>query len=351
MRKFYIGLDDKLLVIRKKDNKYIFSTCLHDKKINRLAFDPQNENRIYAATNNEGLWRTEDDGENWERIGITTGLTSPKITAVATSPIKRINGKSIVYAGTEPSALYYSKDNGESWIEFTGIQKLPSKKYWQFPPRPETHFVRWITPSYTDENHLALSIEAGAVLHTDDHGLTWYDRPQKSPIDVHTLLAHPKKPGSLYSANGDGSSESKRAYAESHDGGLNWEYKSRGLEEHPYLYNMVLNSTNPKERLVSASKSASAAHRTPRYSTVYRKIDDSPWSELATGLPRTGAYTHHLAEDPLVSGAYYALNNYGLYYLPAGEDRWEKLPVDVEEKGFNQRAYYFVVKVNKNECF
>lgn len=344
MKKIFVGLADQLVVIEEKTEGYSVATRLVGNKINRLAVDPQNKERIYAATSQHGLWRTTDGGEQWEQIGVGKGLESSTITSVAVNPIRRVDGKSVVYAGNEPSHLYYSEDNGEKWTEFKGIQDLPSKKNWRFPPRPETHYVRWITPSYSNADHLAISIEAGAVLHTKDHGQTWIDRPEKSPIDVHTLLAHPDKPNYLYAANGDGGSNPEKAYAESPDGGQTWQYKSKGLEKHPYLYNMVLNSRQPKECLVSASVSASKAHRKPRYSTIYRKVGEHPWIEIAEGLPREGAYTHHLAEDPSTAGAYYALNNYGVYYLPIGKDSWEKLNIDTDIKIFGQRAYSFLVQ-------
>lgn len=344
VKTFFVGLADKLLIIKEQKNEYIISTQLTGKKINRLAVVPQNPMQLYAATAAHGLWRSFDGGEHWERVGVNRGLESSTITSVAVNPIKKENGKSIVYAGTEPSHLYYSEDGGDHWLEFKEIQKMSSKKNWSFPPLPETHYVRWITPSYTNAEHLAISIEAGAVLHTTTHGKTWKDRPKESPIDVHTLLAHPKKPGYLYAANGDGGSTQEKAYAESPDGGKSWRYKSEGLEKHPYLYNMVINSENPEEILVSASLNASRAHRTPRYSTIYHKIENNNWTELSDGLPKEGAYTHHLAEDPHMPGAYYVLNNFGLYYLPVEEDRWQKINVDAKENGFAQRAYAFLVQ-------
>lgn len=341
MKKFYIGLKDKFMTIKETANGYKFTTHLEGLKANRLAIDPRNEARLYVATD-EGLWKTEDSGENWARAD--DGITSKKVTAVAIHPNKQVNGNAIVYAGTEPSMLYYSEDNGASWTEFKGIQDMPSKEAWAFPPRPETHFVRWITPSFSEEDFLAISIEAGAVLYTNDHGKTWNDRPEKSPIDVHTLLKHPDAPARIYAANGDGSSTPHKAYAESSDGGQTWAYMSEGLEEHPYLYNLILHPNNPNERLVSASKNAGRAHRDPRYSTIYQKIGDAPWTEMAEGLPREDAYTHHLANDPTNVDAYYALNNFGLYYLGAEETKWEEIEMDWVGGQLGERPYFFVVR-------
>src|SRR5699024_759425 len=113
------------------------------------------------------------------------------------------------------------------------------------PPRPHTSHVRWITPSYADENYLHVSIEFGAFISTKDHGESWQDRPFYSPLDTHTLLAHPQAPGRLYAACGDGLTAKGHAYAESADEGRTWNYISEGLEEHPYLYNMALHPNDP----------------------------------------------------------------------------------------------------------
>src|SRR5699024_4756567 len=131
MKTFYIGLKDKLVLIKETTTGYDFKECLFEKQPTRLAFDSLNHNRLYCSTRD-----------------INGGLSSSKITSVAVSPLRSVDGYSAVYAGTEPSMLFYSEDRGRTFQEFKGIQNVPSKKDWAFPPRPYTHFVRWITPSY-----------------------------------------------------------------------------------------------------------------------------------------------------------------------------------------------------------
>lgn len=342
MTSFYIGMKEQLLKIEKTKDGYEFSTPLKNVRPKRLAIDPQNKNRMYLATDG-GLWTSDDFGEMWQENEFTFG-DADRVTAVAVNPNRQVNGYSTVYVGTEPSRLYYSEDGGEKWTEFSGIQELPSKNQWAFPPRPETHFIRWITPSYSDGDYLAVSVEAGAVFFTTDHGKTWNDRAENSPIDVHTLLTHPDDPVRLFAANGGLVAGGKRgSYAESSDGGYSWEFMSEGLEMHPYLYNMVLHPNRPDYRLVSASKSASKAHGPNRYATIYEKIGDNPWSEIADGLPTENAYTHHLANDPQDISAYYALNNFGLFYLAEEASAWEKLDLPWSNRFLGERPYFFVV--------
>lgn len=341
MKTFYIGLENQLLMIQEKDNTYAIFSHLEKFKVNRLGFDPDDAGLIYAATDH-GFWKSEDGGQSYRQMN--NGLPTMKLTTMAVSPHKNPKGNHTLYVGTEPSMVFYSEDQGKSWIEFTGIQDLPSKSSWAFPPRPETHYVRWITPSKTDPEYLAISIEAGAVFHTTDHGKTWSDRAEMGPLDVHTLLKHPDAPSRLYAANGGlVSNHDREAYAESSDGGHSWTFMSAGLEKHPYAYHMVLHPNDPNFRMVSASESASKAHGKGAYSTVYFKNGDEDWMELADALPKEGAFSHHLVHDPNSIGAFYALNNYGIYHLGAESTTWEKVDTPWTKDLAEMRPYFFKV--------
>lgn len=349
MKTFFLGLKNELIIIKETADGYSSSSHLKGSHPNRLAFDPQNEERIYCATDGDGLWKSENSGRDWERIGQDIFSengenTSARVTAVAVNPVRRVNRNSVVYAGTEPSMVFYSEDNGATWKEFKGIQSLPSKSNWSFPPRPETHYVRWITPSFSNEDFIGVSIEAGAVFTTENHGETWKDRAENSPIDAHTLLTHPKAPGRLYAACGDGVTNEEYAYTESEDEGRTWNYMSEGVKNYPYLYNMTLNPDTPDDRLVSAQKGPSQAHSTQSFSTVYRKTGNEPWKEFGEGLPNESSYSHNLEADPTEAGVFYAFNNNGLCRLNPNESRWKKLETDWKKEYLDQQPSCFAVK-------
>lgn len=338
-------MENELLIVKETSEGYECFSCLKEKHPQCVAVDPQNENVIYCGTNKDGLLKSEDGGSNWITIGnnAPSKIKSKTITALAINSLKTVNGNSVIYVGTEPSELYYSNDKGETWHEFTGIQLLPSKNHWSFPPRPMTHHVRFITTSYSNENYLGIAIEAGAFIYTTNHGETWNDRPAESPTDIHTLLTHPKSPKKLYAACGDGFYNRKYSYAESENEGQNWQYMSTGLKNHPYAYSMAVNSKDPYDRIISAAKSPSHAHSIDKYSAVYRKQGNSSWIEITNGLPEK-ASNPYLAADPTEFGKFYAMNNYGIYHLTNGSYKWEKLELDWLEKYIDQRPSCFLVK-------
>lgn len=130
MKTFFIGLKNKLVIIKGNEDGYEAKESLHETNPTRIDIDPANKQRVYWATNGDDLWRSENSGKNWEEIGELSlsqtappdnGIFSSKMTAVAVHPTKQANENSVVYAGTEPSMLYYSENNGRTWREFKGI--------------------------------------------------------------------------------------------------------------------------------------------------------------------------------------------------------------------------------------
>lgn len=291
-----------------------------------LAIDPAVSSRIYCATYNRGLWRSEDSGHTWYPIGTpqsfygspTKGaIDTYATTFVSVAPVS--NGCHSVWVGTELSRLYRSDDAGQTFELVTNFDHLPSKSNWSFPPRPHTHHVQWITHGSNKE--LYVCIEAGALLRSLDGGKTFEDRRPTSPLDTHVLRTHPAAPGRLYAATGDGLMQLGHAWAESRDGGTTWRYASQGLEAMPYLYGLAVNWADPDDIRVAASPHPRAAH-SQGPSSVYR-LAGGRWLEDAEGFPRQQSLSPVLASDASYAGGWFALSNRGLYRQEPGEQAWQ----------------------------
>jgi len=266
-------------------------------RLESVAVDDRRPDRVFAGTFGDGLWRSTDAGDSFERVG--EDVLERSVTAVATDP----HDPDRVWAGTEPSRLYRSTDGGANWEVRPGLVDVPSASEWSFPPRPDTHHVRWIEPDPHREERLYLAIEAGALVRTDDGGDTFRDRPAGARRDNHTLATHPDRPGLVYAAAGDG-------YAESEDGGESWHYPQQGLE-HRYVWGLAVDPGDPDRVLVSAATGARRAHTADRADArVYRR-SGGPWAEL-DGLP-TGEGVTRAVFDTTGPGTVYAAHNRGLY--------------------------------------
>lgn len=200
-----VATRDRVLLLGARSGK-LRSTDGVDARPTCLAADLRSS-RAWCGTE-DGVHRSDDGGETW----VGAGLEGEQITALAADT----TGPGAVWAGTEPSALYRSKNGGRSWDRAVGLLDLPSSSEWAFPPRPETHHVRWIAPHPHEGGRLWLAIEAGALVTTPDGGATWRDRVPGGAYDTHEVAIHPDRPDTLRIAAGDG-------YYESHDGGTSWE--------------------------------------------------------------------------------------------------------------------------------
>ena len=320
MTTLMIGMQDSLLVLQSS-NEYKIHECLKGTDPQIIAFDPQNPSRAYCGTLGDGLWKTDDNGQTWNRIGKDV-ITSPYVTSVSVSLLARENKFNKVYVGTEPSALYISNDGGESWERMSALNNLPSSVSWSFPPRPWTHHVRWIEPDANNLDYVFVAIEAGALVQSHDGGRTWIDRVEQGPYDTHTLATHPMAPKRLYSSAGDG-------YFESFDYGESWKRPMEGLR-HYYLFGLAIDSGDPNTVIVSASVGPGKAYSIENAeSFVYRRDEDSKkWKVVSNGLPEpSGTTITVFAANPKTKGEFYAANNHGLFISTDSGISWEKLDI------------------------
>jgi hypothetical protein len=235
-----------------------------------LATDPFTAGRVWCGTRRHGALRSDDGGASWRR----TGLDDGHVMALAVSPAQ----PDLVWVGTEPSALWRSPDGGDTWQELRALQDLPSRPHWSFPPKPETHHVRWIACHPHDADRLWVAIEAGALVFTQDGGRTWRDRVPDGPYDTHELAIHPARPDVLRVAAGDG-------YFESDDGGATWTSPRDGLEV-GYLRSVAIDPGNPDVVVISASRGPHTAYAAGMSDgRLYRREGQGPWARVRDGWP------------------------------------------------------------------
>jgi hypothetical protein len=291
-----------------------------------LAHDPAEPARVYCATYNRGLWRSENSGETWLPMGTPQnffggpagGAIEPRETTfVSVDPVPQADGRHAVWVGTEPSRLYRSTDHGETF-ELMSTLDLPSRASWSFPPRPQSHHVQRI--AHTSDGGVHLAIEAGAMIRSRDGGRSFEDRLPNSPVDTHVLLTHPLAPAHLYAALGDALLRSGRSFAESSDGGDTWVYSGKGLEATPYLYGLAIHPADPEDIRVAASQNPQMAHALGGASIFRREAD--VWVEDAEGFPCGRSLTPVLATHADQPGRWFALSNLGLFAKEPKAKAW-----------------------------
>ncbi len=236
-----------------------------------VAVDPNDPDRAFAGTFDNGAFRTNDGGQTWEPVG--DGIPHPRVLSVTVSPHVE-NGKSVVFVGTEPSSVYRSTDDGASWTDLSALRDVPSYDTWFFPPRPETHHVRWMAPHGDDPDAMHVGIELGGVLYTRDGGKTFEDRHPDAVIDPHVLHAHKRAPERIYAIGGDGVSYSV-------DAGDSWTRDIDGMDR-TYTWGLAVDPDDPDLWYVSAAPDPFLAHGDgDAQGRLFRKRGGKSWTALA----------------------------------------------------------------------
>jgi len=334
MSRVLVGLRNVLVVARNGAAGWTAREHLDGERPFCIAVDPLMPERIYCGTADHGLWLSNDAGDSWRQD--SAAVPESRITAVAVAPAESRVKPAVVYIGTEPSAIYRSEDGGERWKALDGLKELPSASTWSFPPRPDTHHVRWLEPDPHQPGRIFACIEAGALVRSDDGGRTWRDRVAGGPYDTHTLATHPATPGRLYSAAGDG-------YFESDDAGTTWRQVEAGLRHH-YLFSVAVDPEDADTVLVSAAPHPFRAYDPSRAeSTLYRKSAGSDWEEVRGGFP-DGKGTTVSALAATAPGIFWAANNRGVYRSADGGESWESVAIPWPERYTRANVMAFVAQ-------
>jgi len=105
---------------------------------------------LFAGTENNGVYRTKDNGANWEPVN--NGLTNLTILALG------VSGNTL-YAGTYFDKFFISTDFGENWINSTG----------NLPLAPDNT----VSSIAFDDSVIFVGLSRGGVYISQDHGASW----------------------------------------------------------------------------------------------------------------------------------------------------------------------------------
>ena len=118
MEALFVGTLDGLFKVVPTENTWKVEAKDHSgAEVNCLVVRPDRRNVLYAGVRGGGLYRCEDNGKSWNRLG--EGILSDKIHGMALDP----SNPKVIYVGTEPPSLWRSEDEEEELEGTHGRQK------------------------------------------------------------------------------------------------------------------------------------------------------------------------------------------------------------------------------------
>lgn len=319
-RRLLVGTGDGVVVLERATPRGAWKEVgrtLRDRHVSALV--TPRPDLVVAGVFHGTVYVSGDGGESWEHRG--TGIDREHVFSVAA--VER-GGRLRLYAGTEPAHLYASDDLGLHWTELTGLRAVPSVPQWMFPAPPHDAHVKHIVPDPSDPRRLYACIEQGALLCSEDGGVTWRELGGVDE-DVHFLSLDPRDPRRLYITGGNG------CYA-SADAGATWEHRTTRTDPiGGYPDTLARRPGDSDLMFMGAAAGNPAVWRQTRKADarVCRSRDGGrTWHIVSGGLPGgvTGAIEAIALEDTGDAVAVYLATTAGDVYASedAGES-WERI--------------------------
>jgi hypothetical protein len=171
----------------------------------RIAIDPTAPATLYVSAPRSGIWKTTDEGANWQPI--TDALPSLLVGAIALDP----SNPSRLYAATTDFGVFRSDDGGANWTTLDTSNAVPNIT------QIETLLVM---PS--DPNRLLMTSPGGVLLHqANDPANKWVAKLNLGPAT--DLVLDPASPNTVFATLGPPTmGGSAVGIFRSSDAGMNW---------------------------------------------------------------------------------------------------------------------------------
>jgi photosystem II stability/assembly factor-like uncharacterized protein len=203
-----------------------------------LAIDPRDPHTVFAGTRPSGVYRSRDGGATWKRLDLDLAsecsIGTPFVTRVLVDP----DDSRTVWAGVEIDGVFRSADGGDTWTRtVSGLAD------------PDVHDMA-IAPGRPSR---VLTSTNGELFWSDDRGERWTPIGVKSrwPLPyARGIAVKADDPRVVFAGCGQTTTGETGAVLRSDDGGLTWRSLSLPVAPNATIWGMATHPANA-DRIVA----------------------------------------------------------------------------------------------------
>jgi photosystem II stability/assembly factor-like uncharacterized protein len=187
---------DGLGLFRSDDNGVNWETVdspIGDLQVWSVAVDPAHTDTIFAGTRPEGF-RSRDGGKTWDKLDMGVNMECPIGTPRTTNMVVDPRDSNTIWAGIEVDGVYKSLDGGDNWLH------LP-----ELGPDPFHGDIHGM--AVTDSAVYCTSPFGFATSQDEGESWDYHYFPKFNPEDVRSycrgMIVKPDNPDVMFVGNGD----------------------------------------------------------------------------------------------------------------------------------------------------
>ena len=266
----------------------------HGGDVRRLAYAPDNPNRIFLGTSAGRMYVSDDGGANWTLFAhlgegfdfvldnILIHPREPKTMYVAAWSIEQNTGE-----------LFRTRDGGRSWTPLKGMHGKS---------------IRSLGMASSDPKVLVAGALDG-VFRSLDAGDSWtlISPPNHPDIkNIQSVAIDPKNPDTIYAGTW-------HLAWKTTDAGANWHQINRGMIDDSDVFSIIVDHNQPNVVYASA---CSGIYKSEAAGELFSKVQ---------GIPFSARRTRVLKQDPNQSNIVYAGTTEGLWRTTDAGKRWQRI--------------------------
>ena len=239
---------------------------------------------IDSGSEDDGIYRTKDGGDTWERLenGLPTSMMGK--TSVAISPANSDRMWALIEATEDQGGVYRSDDGGDSWRRTNSDRSLQQRAW---------YYIHIFADPQDEDTVYALNT---GMLKSTDGGRTFDTRLRVPHGDNHDLWINPNNPKVMINSNDGGANVSFNA-------GVSWSHQRN--QPTAEIYRITVDQEHPY-RVYGAQQDNSTARLSSRRAGGFGGGGDFGAEFQSVG----GGESGHIAVDPRSNEVVYA-GSYG----------------------------------------